>query len=77
MEQDDRVNILNDVNKIENEVKNLTKQKEEIQSACAHNSNTYLAFNESNVVKKYCSICKRDLAFATKEEQDTFLGEQK
>ncbi len=77
MEQNDKPDILSDVNKIEVELKSLKKQKQEIQNTCSHNGDTYLAFNKNNSIKKYCSICKRDLAFPTKEEQDTFLGEQK
>jgi hypothetical protein len=77
MEQNNDSNILrSQVNKIENEVKNLTKEKEVIQNECKHKGETFVQFNERNSMKKYCSVCKRELGYPTKAETDIFLGKK-
>ena len=74
MEQTDDPNILrNQVDKIEKEVNQLEKVKEEIQNECKHKGETFVQFDKSNSMKKYCSECKRELGYPTKTEQDTFL----
>ena len=75
MEQTDDSNILRSkVDKIENQVKDLEKEKEEIQNDCKHKGDTFVQFDKSNSMKKYCSICKHELGYPSKEEQDKFLG---
>jgi hypothetical protein len=41
----DNSNLLNKINQIDEELKNLSKEKEELQERCKHNGETYLAFS--------------------------------
>ena len=72
MEQDNRNSVLTDINKIENKLKELEKEKENIQDSCSHKEVT-INFDETRSIKKYCSECKRELGYATKEEEADFL----
>jgi len=75
MEQTDDPNILRkQVDKIEKELNQLEKEKEEIQNECKHKGETFVQFDKSNSMKKYCSDCKRELGYPTKEESEKFLG---
>lgn len=75
MEQSDESDILrSQVDKIEREVKSLEKEKEIIQNDCNHKGETFVAFDETNSMKKYCSKCKKELGYPSQEEQDKFLG---
>lgn len=77
MEQTDDPNILrNQVDKIEKAVNQLEKEKEEIQNDCNHKGDTFVQFDKSNSMKKYCSDCKRELGYPTKVETDKFLGKK-
>jgi hypothetical protein len=73
MEPDDKSFILGNVNKIENKLKELEKEKETIQQSCSHKDGFDLRFDEKKSVKKYCSMCKRDIGHASKEDHDNFL----
>lgn len=78
MEQINNNDILKHINQIENQVKKLEKEKENIQDKCSHKDWT-INFDEQRSLKKYCSECKRELGYATKEEERNFLkpkGEQ-
>jgi transcription initiation factor IIE alpha subunit len=72
MEQDNRNNILTDINQIENKLKELEKEKENIQDSCLHKE-WIINFDEQRSIKRYCSECKRELGYATKEEEQDFL----
>ena len=72
MEQDNRNYILDDINKIENKLKELEKEKEIIQQSCTHKE-IMINFDENRSIKRYCSECKRDLGYATKDEEQDFL----
>jgi len=72
MEQDNRNYILDDINKIENKLKELEKEKEIIQQSCTHKE-IMINFDENRSIKRYCSECKRGLGYATKEEEEYFL----
>ena len=74
MEQDDNHSILNNVNHIENKLKKLEKEKEIIQQSCKHQDGFDINFNENKAIKKYCSACKRDVGFASTQEQQDFFG---
>ena len=74
MEQDDNHSILNNVNHIENKLKKLEKEKEIIQQSCKHQDGFDINFNENKAIKKYCSPCKRDVGFASTQEQQDFFG---
>ena len=77
METTDDSSILrNQVDKIENELNQLAKEKEEIQNECSHKGETFVQFNISNTMKKHCSVCKRDIGYPSKEEQEIFLGKK-
>jgi|TARA_Y100000385_G_scaffold216683_1_gene225632 hypothetical protein len=77
MEQNDDSNILRShVDKIEKEVKNLEKEKEVIQNECKHKGDTFVKFDERNSMKKYCSLCKKELGYPTKIEIGIFLGKK-
>ena len=73
MESDDNPSILNNVNKIENKLKELEKEKEIIQQSCTHKDGFDINFDENKAIKKYCSVCKRDVGFASTQEQEDFF----
>ena len=54
MEQDNRNSVLTDINKIENKLKELEKEKENIQDSCLHKDWT-INFDEGRSIKRYCS----------------------
>ena len=54
MERDDKPSILNNVNNIENKLKELEKEKEIIQTSCGHKEGVIINFNEDRSIKKYC-----------------------
>ena len=70
MEHDDNHSILNNVNKIENKLKELEKEKEIIQQSCNHKDGFDINFDENKAIKKYCSACKRDVGI---QEQEDFF----
>jgi len=72
MEQDNGNSILKDINEIEKKLYILEKEKENIQSNCSHKE-TVINFDDKRSLKRYCSECKRDLGYATKEEEQDFL----
>ncbi len=77
MEQTDDSNILrSQVDQIETEVNKLEKAKEEIQNECNHKGKSFVQFDKSNSMKKYCSNCKRELGYPSIAEQDKFLGKK-
>jgi hypothetical protein len=76
MEQNDESDILNQVNQIEQVVRDLEKQKESLQENCKH-SESHVAFNETKDMRLYCKQCKKELGWPTKEQQDIFLGTNK
>ena len=73
MEQDDKPSILINVKHIENKLKELEKEKEIIQQSCKHQDGFNINFDEKKAIKKYCSTCKRDVGFASIQEQHNFL----
>ena len=73
MEQNDESNILSQVNKIEQEVKNLEKKKETLQESCKH-SETHVAFNETKDMRLFCKQCKKEVGWPTQAQQKEFLG---
>jgi hypothetical protein len=73
MEQANNPSILNNVNKLEQKVKELEKEKENIQYSCDHKDGFDINFDENKSIKKYCSICKHELGYASIKEQDDFL----
>jgi hypothetical protein len=72
MEPNDNNDILKNINDIEYKVKELEKEKEIIQDNCKHKEWT-INFDEQRSIKRYCSECKRELGYATKEEEQDFL----
>tara|TARA_Y100000389_G_scaffold202382_1_gene247476 strand:- start:120 stop:344 length:225 start_codon:yes stop_codon:yes gene_type:complete len=73
MEQSNDDNILRNINKIEKEVRELEKEKENIQQSCNHKGETFINFDERKSIKKFCSICKQEIGYASLQEQDDFL----
>ena len=72
MEQANGNNILIDINEIEKKLYILEKEKEIIQKSCTHKE-VMINFDETRSIKRYCSECKRELGYATKEEEADFL----
>ena len=72
MEQADDHSILSNVNKIENKLKELEKEKEIIQQSCTHKE-VMINFDETRSIKRYCSECKRPLGYANQQEEQDFL----
>ena len=56
MEQDNRNNILKDVNEIEKKLYELEKEKEIIQQSCTHKE-VMINFDDTRSIKRYCSEC--------------------
>jgi hypothetical protein len=73
MEQNDGSNILNQVTKIERELKDLEKQKETLQESCKH-AETRVAFNKSKDMRLFCKQCKKEVGWPTQAQQEEFLG---
>tara|TARA_R110000796_G_scaffold48074_3_gene115454 strand:- start:575 stop:811 length:237 start_codon:yes stop_codon:yes gene_type:complete len=73
MEQDDNRDILNNINKIENSVKKLKLEKENLQQNCVHNNGHFTNFDERKSIKNYCSLCKKEIGYASAGEQKQFL----
>ena len=73
MESNDNQDILKTVNNIENKLKQLEKEKEIIQEKCTHTKGVIINFDEKRSIKKYCSECKKELGYTTKEEEQNFL----
>ena len=76
MGENNKPNILNQVNQIDEELKNLEKKKETIQESCDH-LETYISFNEKNKMRLYCNTCKKDLGWPTQAQHDAFLDIKK
>jgi hypothetical protein len=74
MEPDDKPSILSNVNSIEIKVKELEKEKETIQQTCTHKDGFDISFDENKAIKKYCSVCKCEVGYASKDEMDNFLS---
>jgi len=73
MEQSNDRHILDNINQIENQLKHLEKEKENIQENCTHKHGVRINFDEKRSIKRFCSVCKRELGYATKEEEQNFL----
>ena len=74
MEQTNGNDILRkQVDNIEKEVNQLEKEKEIIKQSCKHQDGFDINFDESKSIKKYCSTCKRDVGFASTQEQKDFF----
>lgn len=73
MEESNESNILNQVTKIEQEVKDLEKQKENLQESCKH-PETHVGFNETKDMRLFCKQCKKEVGWPSKEQQTKFLG---
>ena len=52
MEQDSRNSILTDINKIENKLKELEKEKENIQDSCSH-KDWMINFDDGRSIKRW------------------------
>jgi predicted Zn-ribbon and HTH transcriptional regulator len=73
MEQANKPSILSNINHIEKKLKELEKEKEIIQHNCRHLDGFNINFDESKLIKKYCLTCKKDVGFASTQEQQDFL----
>jgi len=64
----------NNINKIENKIKELEKEKSEIQKNCPH-KNKKVKFEEGkNNMRVYCEDCNALTGFPTQEQIDKFLN---
>jgi hypothetical protein len=73
MESTNNYSLLKQIEKIETTVRELNKEKEKIQRECKHQEKSYIDFDEKKNIKKYCSMCKKALGYATEKEGDYFL----
>ena len=73
MEQNNNDDILKQVNEKEDEVKKLNKEIETLQSECKHQGEYHINFDEEKSIKKFCSMCKKDIGYASREESNNFL----
>jgi len=66
----DKSNLLNKINQIEEELRNLNKEKGDLQEGCKHLGDSYLAFSteERGSIRVYCSYCKKELRYPSQEE---------
>tara|TARA_R100001591_G_scaffold116435_1_gene133422 strand:- start:327 stop:566 length:240 start_codon:yes stop_codon:yes gene_type:complete len=69
-------NLLNKINQIEEELRNLKKEKDDLQEGCKHLGDSYLAFSteERGSIRVYCSDCKKELRYPTQEETKEWIG---
>lgn len=69
-------NLLNKINHIESELRNLKKEKDDLQEGCKHLGNSHLAFSpeDRNSIRVYCSDCKKELRYPTQEEINEWVG---
>ncbi len=69
MEDDKRQKI----NSLDNQIKELSKEKETIQESCTH-KNTKVKFESgTNNMKLYCAECDKEVGYPKKEQIDEFL----
>lgn len=61
------------INEIDNQIKALNKEKEEIQSKCTHKDTKIKLEIGTNTPKLYCSVCDKEVGYPSKEELDKFL----
>jgi len=73
MESINNRNILKHVNEIELNIRKLKKEKKDIQQNCNHEEHWYIDFDKNKSIKKYCSICKKELGYANQTESHNFL----
>lgn len=68
MDKTGKVKSLND------QIKELEKIREQIQTECKH-KNTYLKFtNETSKVKEFCCECEKELGYPENKKLDLFLS---
>jgi|TARA_R100000479_G_scaffold80417_1_gene39048 hypothetical protein len=75
----DKPNLLNKINQIEEELRNLNKEKDDLQEGCKHLGDSYLAFSTEhrNSIRVYCSDCKKELRYPTQDEITEWIGKNK
>lgn len=65
------------INELNKQIKNLKKEKEEIQSNCTHKK-THAKFVEgTNTMRLFCKDCESMLGFPSQEQIDEFLKNKK
>ena len=61
------------INEIDNKIKALAKEKEQIQSHCQHKSTKVRLETGTNTPKIYCDDCDKEIGYPSKEQIDDFL----
>ena len=69
MEDDKRQKI----NSLDNQIKELSKEKETIQESCPHKKTKVKFENGTNYMRLYCADCDKEVGYPTKEQIDEFL----
>jgi len=79
MEKPNGSNLLNKINQIDNKLRNLKKEKEDLQEGCKHLGETYLAFSgdERNSIRVYCSQCTKEIRYPNPKEVKIWLSKTK
>ena len=79
MEPSDKFSILGKIEKIDSKLRKLKNDKKKIQKECNHSEGFYLAFSEEdrNSIRVYCSMCKKQLRYPTKDEIHQWVGKNK
>jgi|DEB0MinimDraft_10_1074344.scaffolds.fasta_scaffold59920_2 hypothetical protein len=60
------------VKQINQEIKNLEKIRNEIQSGCTHKEKT-IKFDDTNTPRVMCCNCEKNLSYPSRQELEVFL----
>lgn len=62
------------IEKIENQIKELEKEKLEIQNTCPHKNKKIKFEDGKNTMRLYCVECNTPLGYPSQDEIDKFLN---
>jgi hypothetical protein len=61
------------ITEIDEQIKALNKEKEEIQSKCIHKETKVKLEIGTNTPKLYCSVCNKEIGYPSREQLNDFL----
>jgi hypothetical protein len=73
MGEDSELDPIKRINQINDEIKNLERERIEIQTECQH-KDTLIKFDENKVPKVYCKDCNKLIGYPSDDELKNFLG---
>lgn len=63
------------INQIEQTIKDLQKQKKQIQLLCDHKQRSLKFMDEKNIVKIFCSNCNKELGYPNQQDLNKFFSQ--